>query len=53
MAASTKDRPGTRWERVWREAGNPPRPEVSKRGTPEDVAARQFAALVASGRPRG
>jgi hypothetical protein len=40
-----------RWNRAWAEIGNPPRPKVSQMGSPADVAAREWAALVASGRP--
>jgi hypothetical protein len=39
-----------RWERIWHEAGDPPKPPVSTIGTPDQVAARQFAAWVARGR---
>ena len=41
----------SRWDRIWREAGNPPRPRVSQMGTAADVAAREYAALVASAQP--
>ena len=55
MVSSTQQRNAQPWrsryERLWREAGNPPRPQVSRMGSPADVAAREWAAFVASGRP--